>query len=75
MLAVTSKPASPLGQCADVVLEIPGTVKGDAGGERKSIQLLSSLFDQSLHIVLDAVSLAISRRDHIANEQATATHW
>ena len=75
VLAVTSKPASPLGQCADVVLEIPGTVKGDAGGERKSIQLLSSLFDQSLHIVLDAVCLALSRRDHIANEQATATHW
>ena len=75
VLAVTSKVESPLGKCADLVLEIPGTVKGDAGEARKSIQLLSSLFDQSLHIVLDAVCLELSRRDHVANETATATHW
>lgn len=75
VLAVTSKRDSPLAKLADVILEIPGTVKGDAGEERKSIQLLSSLFDQSLHIVLDAVCLALSRRDHVANDQATATHW
>ena len=75
ILAVTSKPDSPLAELADVVLEIPGTVKGDAGEERKSIQLLSSLFDQSLHIVLDAVCLELSRRDRVANDQATAAHW
>ena len=75
LIAVTSKPDSPLAQEADCVLVIPGTVKGDAGSQRGSIQLLSSLFDQSLHITLDALCLLLSRRDHTANETATGAHW
>lgn len=75
LIAVTSKPDSPLAQEADCVLVIPGTVKGDAGSQRGSTQLLSSLFDQSLHITLDALCLLLSRRDHTANETATGAHW
>lgn len=73
--AVTGKKDSPLAGIAEKVLIIPGTVRGDSGTERGSQQLLSSLFDQSLHIVLDAVCLMLSRRDHTANETATAAHW
>ncbi|XCP86634.1 6-phospho-3-hexuloisomerase [Roseburia hominis] len=75
VIAVTSKPESPLAQLAGTVLVIPGTVKGDTGDERGSVQLLSSLFDQSLHITLDAVCLLISYRDNTANETATKAHW
>ena len=75
LVAVTSKQDSPLAQEADCVLVIPGTVRGDAGSQRGSIQLLSSLFDQSLHITLDALCLLLSRRDHTANETATGAHW
>lgn len=75
VLAVTSKPESPLAQQADVVLQVPGTVRGDAGQARGSIQLLSSLFDQSLHIVLDALCLMASRRDETSNDAATSAHW
>lgn len=75
VLAVTSKPESPLAELARTVLVIPGTVKADAGEKRGSVQLLSSLFDQSLHITLDAVCLMISKRDHTANETATNAHW
>ena len=75
LVAVTSKPDSPLAQEADCVLVISGTVRGDAGNQRGSIQLLSSLFDQSLHITLDALCLLLSRRDHTANETATGAHW
>lgn len=75
LIAVTSKPNSPLASAADRVLVIPGTVKGDAGSARSSVQLLSSLFDQSLHITLDALCLLLSRRDHTANETATGAHW
>ena len=75
LVAVTSKPDSPLVQEADCVLVIPGTVRGDAGNQRGSIQLLSSMFDQSLHITLDALCLLLSRRDHTANETATGAHW
>lgn len=52
MIAVTSKPESPLADVADAVIVVPGRVKGEAGG---SVQLLSSLFDQSVHIALDAL--------------------
>ena len=75
VIAVTSKPSSPLAQFADKVLVIPGTVKGDTGEGRGSVQLLSSLFDQSLHITLDAVCLLLSYRDNTANETATQAHW
>ncbi|MBQ7535619.1 MAG: SIS domain-containing protein [Stomatobaculum sp.] len=75
LIAVTSKPESPLASEADRILVIPGTVKGDSGSGRASVQLLSSLFDQSLHIVLDALCLLLSRRDNTANETATGAHW
>lgn len=75
VVAVTSKPESPLAELADRLLVIPGTVKGDTGVGRESIQLLSSLFDQSLHITLDALCLLVSYRDNIANETATGVHW
>ena len=75
VIAVTSKPQSPLAEEAECVLVIPGTVKGDTGESRGSVQLLSSLFDQSLHITLDALCLLLSRRDHTANDTATKAHW
>ena len=71
VIAVTSKPDSPLAQTADTVIVVPGRVKGEAGG---SIQLLSSLFDQSVHIALDALCLMLSRRDHVSDAQANANH-
>ena len=75
LIAVTSKPETPLSDMADKKLVIPGTVKADSGDQRTSIQLLSSLFDQSLHIVLDMLCLMLSRRDHMSNEEATKIHW
>ncbi|OZG62181.1 6-phospho-3-hexuloisomerase [Bifidobacterium lemurum] len=71
VIAVTSKPASPLGEAADAVIVVPGRVKGEAGG---SIQLLSSLFDQSVHIALDALCLMLSRRDNVSDADAEAQH-
>lgn len=75
VLAVSSKADSPLGELADMTLVIPGTVKGEQGAARKSAQLLSSLFDQSLHVVLDGLCLAVSRRDGKSNDAATKAHW
>lgn len=71
VIAVTSKPESALAQAADAIIVVPGRVKGEAGG---SIQLLSSLFDQSVHIALDALCLKISRRDNVSDAQANANH-
>ena len=69
VIAVTSKPESPLAAAADAVIVVPGRVKGEAGG---SIQLLSSLFDQSVHIALDALCLMLSRRDNVSDADANA---
>lgn len=75
IIAVTSKKDSSIATLADKVLIVPGTTKGDSGDERKSVQLLSSLFDQCLHIVLDALCLKLSERDKISNSEATSRHW
>ncbi|MDU5111023.1 MAG: 6-phospho-3-hexuloisomerase, partial [Clostridium sp.] len=57
ILVFTSNNVSELAKLADNIVIVPGTVKGDTGTDRKSIQLLSSLFDQSIHIVLDGLCL------------------
>lgn len=75
IVSFTSNKESDLAKESDIIVIVPGTVKGDTGLERKSIQLLSSLFDQSLHIVLDGLCLYLSKRDKISNESATKTHW
>jgi 6-phospho-3-hexuloisomerase len=75
VLAVTGKRDSPLAAIADRILCVPGTLRGDQGNSRASIQLLSSLFDQSLHIALDAVCYMISKRDGTGNDTATVMHW
>lgn len=75
VLAVTSKVDSSLAKLAETVLIIPGTVKSDSNESRGSIQLLSSLFDQSLHVTLDAVCLMLSKRDEVSNDEATKIHW
>ncbi len=75
IIAVTSKAESSIGSLGDKLIVVPGTTKGDKGQERKSVQLLSSLFDQSLHIVLDALCLMLSEKDNVSNGEATAKHW
>lgn len=75
VMTVTGKPDSELARLAEQVLTVPGAVRGDTGTERRSVQLLSSLFDQCLHIVLDAACLMLSRRDGVSNDAATAGHW
>ncbi|WP_257607338.1 6-phospho-3-hexuloisomerase [Weissella sagaensis] len=72
VVSVTSDANSPLGQIGDVTIVVPGATK--SGDGVKSIQLLSTLFDQSVHITLDVLCLMLSRRDNISNDTAKATH-
>lgn len=75
VIAFTSNAESDLAKEADIVVKVPGTVKGDEGENRKSVQLLSSLFDQSIHIVLDGLCLYLSQINQISNNEATKIHW
>lgn len=74
-IAISAKKESRLAKICDLVLQIPGTIKKDQNEERQSIQLLSSLFDQSLHIIVDMIALSLSYRDKISNEEATNLHY
>lgn len=72
VVSITSNAESPLGQLGDATIVVPGATK--AGDGVKSIQLLSTLFDQSVHITMDELCLMLSRRDHVSNDSAKATH-
>ena len=72
VIGVTSNPTSPLATLGEAAIIVPGATK--AGDGVKSIQLLSTLFDQSVHVTLDILTLMISRRDHVSNDTAKATH-
>lgn len=73
ILTITNNRESNLGELADYIIKIDATVRGDREN-RKSIQLLGSLFDQSVHLLLDSICLALSKREDISNEQATQKH-
>lgn len=72
IVALTSDPESPLTQLADQVIVVPGATKTGAG--IKSVQLLSTLFDQTVHITLDALTLKLAKRDQTSNEEALHEH-
>lgn len=72
IIGVTSKKDSPLVEISDLVLEVPGKTKNDTGVA--SIQLLSSLFDQSVHIVLDDLCLLTSKKDNLSDNEAVKNH-
>lgn len=72
VIALTRSANSPLGQMGDATIVVPGATK--SGGGVKSVQLLSTLFDQSVHITLDVLCLMLSRRDNISNDLAQETH-
>ncbi len=72
IIGVTSKKDSPLAEVSDLVLEVPGKTKND--NDVASIQLLSSLFDQSVHIVLDDICLLISKKDNLSDNEAAKNH-
>lgn len=72
IIGVSSKKASSLIKVSSSFLIVPGTVKSD--NNVKSIQILSSLFDQSLHIILDALCLKLSYKDKLDNKEAIKNH-
>ena len=51
---------------------IPGATKTRSGID--SIQLLSSLFDQTLHITLDVLCLMLSRQQSATNDEILQAH-
>ncbi|URZ04963.1 6-phospho-3-hexuloisomerase [Clostridium felsineum] len=74
IISVTSREGSTLAKDSSKNIIVPGAVKSDKAQNVKSIQLLSSLFDQSVHIVMDALCLKLSYKDKIDNDIAIKNH-
>ncbi|MEJ8738503.1 6-phospho-3-hexuloisomerase [Erysipelotrichaceae bacterium HCN-30851] len=72
IFAISAQLNSELFQRTAFRLIVPGKTKGN---EIPSIQLLSSLFDQALHLVLDAVALEISKNMNIEEHVALNNHF
>lgn len=72
--AVTTDPDSPLARAAATVLVVPAATKYRKPGEATTVQPLSSLFDQTTHILLDVVCLLIAQRRGVDNAAAKAAH-
>lgn len=62
---IGSNPQSSLGQYADVFLRIPVKTKLNLPDELKSSQIMSSLFEQSLYILCDALCMMIAREKNL----------
>lgn len=72
IVVLTSNNQSALAQLADKVVVVPGATKTGAGID--SVQLLSTLFDQTVHITLDALTLLMANRDETTNKEALDGH-
>ena len=72
LLVFTSNRQSELAQIADALVVIPGATKTGSG--IASIQLLSSLFDQTLHITLDVLCLMLSRQQSVTKDEILQAH-
>ena len=73
VVSITTDTASPLAEVSDGLVVLHATTRGELEN-RKSIQLLGSLFDQSVHLMLDNVCLVVSKEKGISNEEATKNH-
>ena len=64
---IGSNPASTIASLADVYVSIPAPTKLHLEGEIQSRQIMSSLFEQCLYLLGDAVSMEIARRKGISD--------
>ncbi|CUH94923.1 hypothetical protein P22_0992 [Propionispora sp. 2/2-37] len=59
LAVITIVPQSTIGRMADVVIEIPASIKENNGGNRTSLQPMGSLFEQTLLLLTDTVILKL----------------
>lgn len=74
VVAVTTDTDSSLARLAHSMVAIPAATKHRRDEETTTVQPLSSLFDQCVHLVVDAVCLDLARRRAIDNTAAKRRH-
>lgn len=71
---ITSARESTIKSLADVVVHLPCPTKTDASGGVTSIQSMSTLFDQSLHLFGDVICMMIQAGKKLSNEELWTRH-
>ncbi|KSU83847.1 MULTISPECIES: 6-phospho-3-hexuloisomerase [Fictibacillus] len=74
VVCITANGDSALAQVADTCFVLPAATKKRGENEAKSIQPLSSLFDQCLHVFCDAVCLRSSTQKTLSHEEVLSRH-
>lgn len=74
VVAVTTDLDSPLAGIATEVLHLPAATKYRREGEVSSVQPLSSLFDQCVHLLFDAICLRLAQIRDVDNAAAKEAH-
>jgi len=71
---ITSASESTIESLSDVVVHLPCPTKKEPGGGVKSVQLMSTLFDQALHIFGDVVALRIQECKQLGSDELWQRH-
>ncbi|QAS52975.1 6-phospho-3-hexuloisomerase [Halobacillus litoralis] len=72
---VTTNPQAVIADNSEVIVEIPAATKKRLPNEPETIQPLGNQFDQSVHLLLDAIIIYILERyQQDSHEQMTARH-
>ena len=71
---ITAREESTLSKLADIYIKIPCPTKLKLEGEYKSVQLMATLFEQSLLIFFDCVALMIKRQTGVSDEEMWKLH-
>lgn len=74
VIAFTTDKTSELAAKASITIHVPAATKYRRGHEKKSVQPLSSLFDQCMHLIFDAICLQYAALQHIHHESALKQH-
>jgi 6-phospho-3-hexuloisomerase len=70
---ITTAPDSPLGQQADVVVQITAA-SPKLAGVRPSMQPMANLFEQALLVLLDVVTIQLMQERNLTSEQMFTRH-
>lgn len=74
LLLVTTNVDSEIGKVADVVIKISAATKNRLPEEPETIQPMGNQFDQSVHILLDAIVISLTQNQENINEYMKKQH-
>ncbi|PJN91516.1 6-phospho-3-hexuloisomerase [Bacillus sp. mrc49] len=74
VFAITTNDQSELANVSDEVLVVPAATKNRLSHETESVQPLSSLFDQCVHVLCDAICLDYSLSQSISHQSTYSKH-